>query len=338
MEIGIAYNLRTDSDDADARPEDFDEEFDSPETIDSIARVLEGAGHRVTKMGFGPEFIEILLRSPPDMVFNIAEGSNGRSRESQVPALLEMMGIPYSGSDPLALGLTLDKDLAKRIVASFGLATPRHVVFHHPDELQGSDLGLPSFPLIVKPAHEGSSKGIRLTSRVGDRGELRKRARWLFREYGGPVMAEEFLDGAEFTVGVIGNESPRVLGIMMIRHRTLPPEEFLYSLEVKRDWRNQVEYLVPPPVTDALSAAISSLAVGAFKALGCRDVARVDVRLRGGRPFFLEVNPLPGLSPEYGDLVIMAKAMGLTHKELILEILGHAMRRAQGAREGADGR
>jgi D-alanine-D-alanine ligase len=183
------------------------------------------------------------------------------------------------------------------------------------------------FPLIVKPAHEGSSKGIRLQSRVVDTAELRKQADWLFERYGGPVMVEEFLEGSEFTVGVIGNTPPRPLGVMMIRHRFLPAEEFIYSLEVKRDWENQVEYLSPPPVSDSLIAAISELATEVYAALGCRDVARVDIRLRDGRPYFIEVNPLPGLSPDYGDLVIMARKNGVTYEELILEILRHARER-----------
>lgn len=328
MKIGIAYNLREEKEEGRDRPVDIDEEFDSPATIEAIAAVLTGAGHQVRKLGFGRAFLDALLADPPDLVFNIAEGIAGRNRESQIPALLEMLSIPYTGSDPLTLGLTLDKDLAKRTVSSHGLATPRHLVLDSPS-LPSLD-GL-AFPLMVKPAYEGSSKGIRLKSKVGNTAELEAQVRWLFDTYGVPVMVEEFLDGPEFTVGVIGNGSPRVLGVMMIRHRTLPPEDFLYSLEVKRDWENQVEYLSPPPVEEETLAALTDLALGVYECLGCRDVARVDLRLRGGRPFFLEVNPLPGLSPDYGDLVIMARKMGWTYDQLVLDILRHARERAPAA-------
>jgi D-alanine-D-alanine ligase len=327
MKIGITYNLRGEGDDNRTGVADEDEEFDSPETIDAIAGVLESAGHAVEKLGFGRKMIDRILASPPDAVFNIAEGHRGRSRESQVPALLEMLSIPYTGSDPLTLALTLDKDLAKKIVSSRGLKTPGHLVLDTFRPLSEEELqGLRS-PLLVKPSYEGSSKGIRLTSKVATLDEANEQVKWLFSDYGGPVMVEEFLDGPEFTVGVLGNSPPRVLGAMMIRHRTVPPEDFLYSLEVKRDWENQVEYLVPPPVDDGLLLEIEELALGAYQALGCRDVSRIDIRLRDGEPYFLEVNPLPGLSPEYGDLVIMAGKKGRSYESLVLDIFDHARKR-----------
>ncbi len=332
MKIGLTYNLRGESARAAGEQADADEEFDSPETIDAIAAVLEGAGHEVTRLGFGREFVERLLSEPVDFVFNIAEGLRGRSRESQVPALLEMLGIPYTGSDPLTLGLPLDKDLAKRNVASRGLATPAHVVMTSPPAGE-RDLGGLRFPLVVKPACEGSSKGIRNASRVLDMAGLSDQVRWLLGHYGGSVMVEEFCEGPEFTVGVVGNSPPRILGVMMIRHRTLPPEDFLYSLEVKRDWERQVEYLVPPPVPPAVVAGIERLALGVYEALGCRDVARVDIRLLGETPHFIEVNPLPGLSPEYGDLVIMAGRLGRTYESLILEVLECARQRTAAQKE-----
>jgi D-alanine-D-alanine ligase len=328
MRIGIAYNLRDEVPAAPGSPVDHAEEFDSVETIDAIARVLEGGGHTVDRLGYGRGLVSRLLADPPDLVFNIAEGWSGRSREAQVPALCEMLGIPYTGSDPLTLALTLDKDLAKRVVASHGLATPRHVLVERIEELgAGLPAGL-AFPLIVKPSQEGSSKGVRLRSRVATEGALREQVAWVLAEYGGPALVEEFLDGEEFTVGVIGNRPPRAIGAMLIRHRTLAPADFVYSLEVKRDWENQVEYLAPPPVPPALLAEIQALALGCYRALGCRDVSRVDIRLHGGRPHFIEVNPLPGLSPTYGDLPILAGKMGLAYPELVLAIVRHAVERA----------
>lgn len=327
MRIGITYNLRGEGNSNLQGVTDDDEEFDSPETIDAIAGVLETGGHQVEKLGFGRELIDALLADPPDAVFNIAEGYRGRSRESQVPALLEMLSIPYTGSDPLTLALTLDKDLAKKIVASRGLRTPGHLTLDAPRVLSEDDLAGLRRPLLVKPSFEGSSKGIRLRSKVDTPEEVNTQVQWLFADYGGPVMVEEFLDGPEFTVGVIGNSPPEIVGVMMIRHRTLPPEDFLYSLEVKRDWENQVEYLVPPPVEGSLLREIEALALGAYRALGCRDVSRVDIRLRDGVPHFLEVNPLPGLSPEYGDLVIMSRRQGRSYDSLVMGVFEHARKR-----------
>jgi D-alanine-D-alanine ligase len=188
-----------------------------------------------------------------------------------------------------------------------------------------------AFPLIVKPAWEGSSKGVRLASRVTTAAALREQVAFVLDGYGGPALVEEFCEGPEFTVGILGNDEPRVVGVMEIRHRSLPPGEFLYSLEVKRDWENQVEYLVPPPVEPRLLAALEDLALGCYRALGCRDVSRVDLRLKAGVPQFIEVNPLPGLSPDYGDLPILAGRMGWSYPELVLAIVRHALERTRPA-------
>jgi len=329
MKIGIAYNLRDEAPEVPGAPVDHAEEFDSPATIEALAQVLTSAGHTIERFGFGRPFLQRMLADPPDLIFNIAEGLSGRSREAQVPAVCEMLGVPCTGSDPLTLALTLDKDLAKRVVASRGLATPRHLLVEKLADLPGGSepCGL-SFPLIVKPAWEGSSKGVRLASRVTTPALLREQVAFVLEGYGGPALIEEFCEGEEFTVGVIGNESPRVVGVMQIRHRTLPSEEFLYSLEVKRDWENQVEYLVPPPVAAPLLADLETLALGCYRALGCRDVSRVDLRLKGGVPQFIEANPLPGLSPTYGDLPILAGRMGMSHRELILAIVQYAVARS----------
>ena len=329
MRIGIAYNLRDDLLDGAGGPEDLAEEFDAPETIDALAAVLAGSGHAVVRLGAGRTFLERMLADPPDLVFNIAEGLAGRSREAQVPAVCEMLGVPCTGSDPLTLAATLDKDVAKRIVASHGLATPRHLLVHRVEELPaGPAPGGLAFPLIVKPAWEGSSKGVRLASKVATPEALREQTAFVLGGYGGPAIVEEFCEGEEFTVGVIGNDPPRAIGVMQIRHRTLPPADFLYSLEVKRDWQRQVEYLVPPPVLPDLLARIETLALDCYRALGCRDVARVDVRLRGGVPQFIEVNPLPGLSPTYGDLPILSGRLGWTHARLVEEIVRCALERS----------
>ncbi len=195
------------------------------------------------RLGAGSGIIDALREMRPDFVFNIAEGEGGRCREAHVPALLEMLGIPYLGSDPLTLCVTLDKAVAKRLVSSEGFPTPRFRTFRSEDEVAGLDL---AYPVIVKPAYEGSSKGVRLASRAFSPADVRKMVSFVTREYFQDAIVEEFIPGPEVTVGLVGNGNPRVVGIMEIIPKLVPREEFVYSLEVKRDWENQVEYRCPP--------------------------------------------------------------------------------------------
>lgn len=340
MKIGITYDLKAEiaqiAQDAEEEslpgvPDDLHEEFDSPKTIDSIAEVLRGLGHDIVKLGDGRELLERLLADPPDFVFNFAEGQGvGRAREARVPAVLEMLGIPYTGSDPLTLAVTLDKDCAKRLVASEGIAVPPGLVVRPGETIEG-DSGL-TFPVLIKPAWEGSSKGIRNHCLVEEPDRLAESVDALLRDYRQPVLIEEFIQGDELTVGLLGNDPPRVLGVM----RVVPneaPRHFVYSLEVKRDFRRQVRYECPARLPRSILAKIEEAALRSFQALGCRDVARVDFRLRDGIPYFLEVNPLPGLNPESSDLVILANLVGWDHARLIETILQSALERTESVRD-----
>lgn len=314
-------------------------------------------GHEVDLLGDGRELIERLLDRPPDLVFNFAEGHGvGRSREARVPALLEMLGIPYTGSDPLTMATTLDKDCAKRLAASAGIAVPRALVIdgaRHSiadrrlqiadskkdrtkdrtagfSNLQSAICDLQSqglsFPVIVKPAWEGSSKGIRSKCLVKSPEDLPEVIEWLQREQRQPTLVEEYIAGEEVTVGVIGNDPPEVFGIMQVSP-VRPAEHFVYSLEVKRDYRRQVRYECPAPLSAELAARVKEAALKAYDVLGCRDVSRIDFRIRDGVPYFLEVNPLPGLNPEDSDLVIMARLLGWSHARLVAAILDAALHR-----------
>jgi D-alanine-D-alanine ligase len=320
MKIGISYDLKADTPLGADLPDDFQEEFDSPATIEAIASVLGGLGHEVCLLGDGRDLLERVLSDAPDLVFNIAEGQGiARSREARVPAVLEMLGIPYTGADPLTLAVTLDKDCAKRIVASAGVVVPRGFLVE-PGQAQEALRTLP-FPAIVKPAWEGSSKGIRGKCVVDSPAELAAALRERC-DQGQPILVEEYVAGEELTVGLVGNP-PRVLGILRVVPAQ-PTERFVYSLEVKRDFRSQVRY-------ECLAAgdlpAVTEAALRVWRTLGCRDVARVDFRLREGVPYFLEVNPLPGLSPESGDLVILARLAGWSYEGLIAAILRAALQR-----------
>jgi len=337
MKVGITFDLKGEGSER-ARPDlpdDAQEEFDSPATIEAIAAVLRGLGHDVVKLGDGRELLERLLAQPVDFVFNFAEGHGvSRSREARVPAVLEMLDIPYTGSDPLTLAVTLDKEVAKRLVASAGVAVPSGFVIA-PDEeprraLELHTAALP-FPAIVKPAWEGSSKGIRNKSLVHNPGELLEVVASLRRDHRQPILVEDFIEGDEVTVGMLGNDPPRILGIM----RVVPvsgTERFVYSLEVKRDFRRQVHYECPAPLPPGVTAAIEAAALAAWRTLGCRDVSRIDFRLRAGRPYFLEVNPLPGLHPEDSDLVIMGSMIGWSHSRLVETIFQSARARVAGER------
>ena len=336
MRIGIACTLKPDAPLPSDAPDDLHEEFDSPATVRAIAAVFRELGHEVRELGDGRPFLEAVLRDPPDLVFNFAEGSGvSRSREARVPAVCEMLGIPYTGSDPLALAVALDKDMTRRVVEAAGVTIPKGFTLTFPDGPYDGDhaefpallaeSGLP-LPVIAKPVCEGSSKGIRNRCLIRTVEEFGPTVTELWRNYKQPVVVEEFISGDEVTVGIVGNDPPQVLGTM----RMVPKQaadHFVYSLEVKREWDKHVEYEAPAKLPLAVIHAIEGAALAAFGALGCRDVARADFRVRDGVPYFLEINPLPGLNPDSGDLCYLAYRLGLTHPQLIGMILDAALTR-----------
>jgi D-alanine-D-alanine ligase len=323
MKIGITFDLKSDAPPDPGLPDDFQEEFDSPETVEAVAAVLRSLGHDPVPLGNGPGFLRQVLQSPPGLVFNFAEGQGvSRSREARVPAALEMLGIPYTGPDPLAAAVTLDKDCARRLVASHGGAVPWGMCVEPGQPLPARP---PRYPVIVKPAWEGSSKGIRGKCVVDDEADL-LRALDERRDQRQPLLAEEYIAGEEVTVGVLGNAPPRVIGCLRVVPLRDEPR-FVYSLEVKRSWEERVRYESPPALPKAHVRAVEEAALLAYRALGCRDVARIDFRIRDGVPYFLEANPLPGLNPVTGDLVILARLNGMSYDELVRGIVESALAR-----------
>ncbi|MBI5904251.1 MAG: ATP-grasp domain-containing protein [Deltaproteobacteria bacterium] len=324
MRVGLAYNVKPAAH-PDHLPEDAFEEYDSEATVGHICDALSRLGHDVRRLPAGAAFVDAVREAAPDIVFNIAEGEGGRCREAHVPALLEMLRIPYVGSDPLTLSVTLDKPVAKKLVLQEGFPTPAFRAFRSAAEF--TTLPFPC-PVIVKPAFEGSSKGVRLKSRATTLEEARDMVRFVTETYRQEALVEAFVPGAEVTVGVLGNDPPRVAGMMEIVPKSVPTSEFVYSLEVKRDWENRVSYRVPPDLPGKTLGEIERCALGIYRALGCLDFSRIDFRLdASGTPQFIECNPLPGLSPGYGDLPIMAERMGLPYLSLVSEILSHALSR-----------
>ncbi|HXZ30037.1 MAG TPA: D-alanine--D-alanine ligase [Dehalococcoidia bacterium] len=327
MRIGLSYDLKESISPHQASCDDAFEEYDSSETVELIATSLEAEGHTVTMLGGGREFSGKILCEKVDFVFNIAEGRGTyRSREAQVPSILEMLNMPYSGSDPQCLAICLDKSLTKKLVALEGVSTPKWCVINDKQELRQIESYRFPFPAIIKPAYEGSSKGIRLTSVVEDAKQAIEVIESLLEKYHQPAMMEKIIMGDEVTVGIIGNSPPRVLGMM----RVLPKQKndyFLYTLEVKRNYLELVDYECPAGLEEKVLQRLQTSSLKAFQALGCRDFARLDFRISpAGVPYFLEINPLPGLGG-HSDLIIMAKKMGWSHRQLISTVLNAALER-----------
>lgn len=273
------------------------------------------------------------LKHPVDLAFNIAEGVRGAGhRESQVPAILESLKVPYTGSGSVTLALALDKAKTKQILASEGIATPPWQLFPSPSSPLNPRL---EFPLIVKPNREGSSKGIWKESVVGDVMALRRMVKRVFDEYRQEVLVEEFIEGTELTVGVLGNEALPVLEVDFGPCRS--SGEYFYSWRMKEYQGDAAQGLNPqlhcPARLDEASALrVQAVALKAHRAIGCGDLSRTDIRLRSdGTPFILEVNPLPGLSPLDSNFPLMTKAAGLSHDELICRIVELAMVRHKNA-------
>jgi len=327
MRIGLAFDLKDDIVPGEVVAEDALEEYDSSQTVSLIAESLRNGAHQVELLGGGRRFMENIVSRKVDFVFNIAEGRGShRSREAQVPSILEMLSIPYSGSDPLSLAVCLDKPLAKKLVALEDVCTPKWQILEDVKGLDNIDWADFDFPVIIKPAYEGSSKGIRLTSVVEDAVQAQVEISHILGCYRQPVMIEQFIDGEEVTVGIIGNCPLQVLGMMRILPKAAD-KRFVYSLEVKRDYENLVEYECPALLDGKALEDIGIASLKAFKALGCRDFARIDFRISpDGKPYFIEINPLPGLGT-HSDLVIMALKLGWTHKSLVNTILATALER-----------
>jgi len=333
LKAGLTYNLKRQPAPDERVPVDFYAEFDEEETVDAIAEALRKGGCEVEKIEADEEAYSKLMKFRPDIVFNIAEGLRGESRESHIPAILEMLGIPYTGSGPLTLAVALDKALTHQILSHNGVPSPSFQVFKRADEKPSREL---SFPLIVKPLCEGSSKGIRSSSLVKDDVGLRNQVSWILETYNQPAIVEKFLSGREFTVSLIGNDKPIVLPIVEILLHKLPDTiSPIYSYEAK--WILDVPekpldiFRCPADIPQNLEEEIRCIAVKTFNVLNCRDVCRMDMRLdENGKPRVLEVNPLPGMIPNpdaHSCLPEAARAAGFTYEQMICTILWQALKR-----------
>jgi D-alanine-D-alanine ligase len=349
MHVALLANLKKNAPTWEGMSPDYWDDLDSEETIEAISAALESGGHKVTFVEGDVNLYDRLRELRPDICFNIAEGHFGDSREAQVPAILEMLRIPYTGSRLLTLALSLDKPMTKRVLTYHALPTPPFQVFERLDESLDPAM---QFPLFVKPSREGTGMGITAESIVHNEEQMYRQLRQLFDRYDEPALVERFIEGREVTVGLVGNlyspvawrvpddeEARRIsrglhffppLEVDLSRY---PAEEAgVYTSRIKTILAHEFHYLCPAPLTEDQVEELNWLAAATFRVTGCLDVARVDFRLDandGDKPYILEINPLPGLNPEYSDLPLEALADGWSYDELVNRILDEAIERQE---------
>ncbi len=323
LKVGIAYNLKKSPAGGAC---DMEAEYDSYETIAAIKNVFESAGLYTALLEADSDFTEKVKKSGVDIVFNIAEGTNGRGREAQVPAILSFLGIPCTGSDETTLAVSLDKAMTKRYLSTFGVTTPNYQYVEKPDFVLDKTL---RFPLIVKPDSEGSSKGIADFAVADGEKQLFEIVRRDFEVYGEPMLIEEYITGREFTVGVIGNGGGiSVFEPMEICYLSKERKNRIYNFRVKKDYKKYVTYKCLSDAGSALRGNLKDTAVKIYSALKCRDFSRIDFRVSdSGTVYFIEINPLPGLAPGYSDYPMLASLCGVDYRTLLLSVLNSSLSR-----------
>ncbi len=344
--VALLANLKANAPQFEGMPEDQWDDLDSEKTINTLVNAIRAGGNHCEFLEGDITLFDTIRQYKPDICFNICEGHFGDSREAQVPAILEMLRIPYTGSKVLTLSLALDKPMTKRVLTYHDLPTPTFQTFERVDEPINDDM---VYPLFVKPSREGTGMGVSGRSIVRNEGELREQVAHTLERYKQAALVERFIDGREVTVGVVGNligpvarrmpedeESPRIQAGL----RFFPPMEVnltpfestdvVYSNRLKVALADQLDYLCPAPLDDEMVDELNWLTAAVFRVLGANDVSRVDFRLDASdnwKPYILEINPLPGLSPGVSDLVIEAAAEGVDHTFLVNMILDTALKR-----------
>ena len=335
--VAVLANIKDDSlPKPEGIPPDAFADFDHIETIDSIRAALETDGHQTVFVQADADLPYALRDEKPDICFNIAEGLGGDAREAQIPALLEMLQIPYTGSRVLANGISLDKTLTKRIWRDRRLPVAPFQEFSIGDEPLRTDL---EFPLFVKPAREGTGMGVDMNAIVNNEQELRERVEYIINTYQQPALVEAFLPGREFTVGILGRSDAKLYSrhpewyekdgfhrfpiLELDMTRSVTPK--VYSQEAKsKDVGEEGApgYFCPAEIEPELEKKLKYFALRAHLLLNTLDVSRTDVRLdKDGNPRVMEINTLPGLTPNYSDLCLQSAAEGIRYEDLILEIL-----------------
>ena len=330
MKIALCCSVKKKDSD---KPPDHFSEFDSEETVLSIASAIKSLGYEVVivEANESRNLINFFQNNSVDLVFNIAEGSGSRFRESEVPALLDYLNIPYTGSNFFPLALALNKAMAKKIFRCEGIPTPKFQIFDSASQRLDPDL---RFPLIVKPNYEGSGKGISVSSVVRNEGDLNRQIGDILSGYRQEALAEEFIEGKELTVGILENGKTEALPILEIDFSTCKKSgEYFYSWKVKEFQGNEElglapAFYCPARLSEEVADKVKETALKAHRALGCRDISRVDIRLSHDNiPYVLEVNPLPGLDPKESNFPKISRAQGIEYKDLVKSIIDSAARR-----------
>lgn len=344
--VAVLANLKKNAPHWEGMPKDQWDDLDSESTVLALVEAIKSGGYEAEFFEGDISLVGHLTKFSPDICFNICESHFGDAREAQVPSLLEMMRIPYTGSKVLTLALALDKPMTKRVLTYHDLPTPDFQSFENADEPLSDGM---KFPLFVKPSREGTGMGVSKESIVRNEKELRERINVLLKKYRQTVLVESYIEGREVTIGMVGNligpvgrrlpnnlESPSIQAGLHF----FPPLEVdlqpyfdtdtVYSNRLKVEMAADLNYLCPAPLDEEMVDELNWLAAAAFRVTGSLDVSRVDFRLDANdnnKPYILEINPLPGLSPGISDIVIEAAAEGIGHTELVLSILHTAMRR-----------
>jgi len=346
FKVALLANLKINAPRTDGMPEDQWDDLDSEKTINALLEAIRSGGHTCEFLEADISLLDTIRKYQPDICFNIAEGHFGDGREAQIPALLEMLRIPYTGSKVLTLALALDKSMTKRILHWHELPTPDFQTFERINEKLHDDL---KFPLFVKPSREGTGMGVSAKSIVYNQNELREQIDFIMRKYSQPALVEQYIQGREVTIGMVGNligpvarrlpvnpNAPRIqAGLhffppMEVDLKPFQDSDVVYSNRLKVALADQLNYICPAPLDDEMIDELNWLAAAVFRVVGAKDVSRIDFRLdetNGLKPYILEINPLPGLSPGISDIVIEAAADGIEHAELVNMILDSALER-----------
>jgi D-alanine-D-alanine ligase len=344
--VAVLANLKVNAPKFEGMAEDQWDDLDSEKTVDALLQAIRSGGHHSEFLEGNISLFDTIRKYRPDICFNICEGHFGDAREAQVPAILEMLRVPYTGSKVLTLALALDKPMTKRVLRYHDLPTPTFQTFERVDETLDLDM---EFPLFVKPSREGTGMGVTRSSIVHNDEELREQVYQCLKKYKQPALVERFIEGREVTVGVVGNlqgpvarrlpeddTAPRVqAGLrffppMEVNLQPFGDSDIVYSNRLKVALAEQLDYLCPAPLDGEMVDELNWLTAAVFRVTGALDVSRVDFRLDINddlKPYILEINPLPGLAPGYSDLVIEAAAEGVDHTFLVNMILDSALKR-----------
>jgi len=320
--VGLTFNLKKG---LKSDIEDLEAEYDSIETVNAIKEVLEELGCEVILLEADRNIIQSLVNNKSDIVFNIAEGLSGRGREAHIPALLNFLGIPFTGSDETTLCIALDKELTKRILSTYGIKTPEYYLMKSTSQ----KIPLLNYPVIVKPNAEGSSKGISDTAIVKNEEELKRLININCSMYSQPMLVEKYIKGREFTVAVIGNnEDTIVFPPMEIKFRKNDEKYCIYSYNVKKNYKEYVEYICPPVIEEKIMNKMMEIARMVYNYLNCRDFSRIDFRVsEEGEVYFIEINPLPGLAPGYSDFPMITEFNGMSYHDTVKMVLNSGLKR-----------